>query len=59
MKEKESYRADEIAEALDVPVRKINSLIRKDQIKHIHINKTHHNCRIPKDEVKRLMYVRV
>ena len=55
MTEKDTYRPDELAKALDIKVWKVKAMLRRNVIKHTHTNKTHANARIPKDEFTRLV----
>ena len=55
MIEKETYNADEFAAILRIKLWKVLDMIKKGEVKHIHVNETHHNVRIPAEEVNRIM----
>lgn len=55
MKGKATYNVEEIAAALRITSRKVLEMLRADEIEHIHMNRTHHNVRIPRREYERLV----
>ena len=55
MTEKDSYNAYELAEALGIKVWKVFEMLKRGEVRHTHLNQSHHNVRIPKDEFMRLV----
>jgi transposase len=56
MTEKDTYRPDELATALGVSIWTIYRRLKKDRIRHTHLDEyTHRNARIPKAEFERLV----
>jgi excisionase family DNA binding protein len=52
MTEKDTYRPDELAEALCVSIWTIYRMLARDEIKHVHIGQL---TRIPREEFARLV----
>jgi len=51
---KRSYNVSEFAVEVKLPVWKVLEMLRRDMIKHLHLNTTHAGCRIPREELLRL-----
>ena len=55
MTDKESYRPDEVADALNISIWTVYRLLKKGKIKHCHLGKSHRAARIPRNEVERIL----
>jgi len=55
MADKNTYNVWELAEALGVKPWKVLEIVRRNQIRHIHTNRTHAGARIPKEEFMRMV----
>lgn len=56
MADKDTYNVQELAVALGLSLCTIYRKLRRNEIRHTHVNeKSHHACRIPADEYERLV----
>ena len=55
MVDKPTYNAWELAKELGIKRWKILDMLRRDQIRHTHVNRTHAAVRIPKEEYMRMV----
>ena len=55
MTDKENYRPDEVAEALNLSIWTIYRLLKTNKIKHWHLGKSHRGARIPREELERIL----
>ena len=53
--DKNTYIAWELAEELGIKRWKVLDMLRRGQIRHTHINRTHAGARIPREELVRLL----
>jgi len=52
--DKNTYIAWELAEELGIKRWKVLDMLRRDEIRHTHVNRTHAEARIPREELVRL-----